>query len=116
MDRLEALLIPGERVSITKKVENRLGPEESARMLVGIRELRRLLPSFMERFDLRRRRVDVRRVLSAELSTAWVMLEDCRPKRMKGYGVKFDDHTREELDESVDQFLAELVALRQRVR
>lgn len=59
---------------------------------------------------------DIRQVLNAELSSAWVMLENCRPKRMKGYGVEFDPAARAALEESVEHLVAQVIALRAKIR
>jgi hypothetical protein len=44
------------------------------------------------------------------------MLENCRPKGMKGYGVEFDTETRAALEESVEHLVAQVNALRAKLR
>jgi hypothetical protein len=97
-------------------VENTLSAEERASFLGEIRQLREELHHFAEQCSLQRRPVDIRQVLNAELSSAWVMLENCRPKRMKGYGVEFDPTVRTSLEENVERLLARVVTLRAKLR
>ncbi len=54
--------------------------------------------------------------LSAELSSIWVMLENCRPRRLKGYGIEFDAHSREMLEHGIERLLAEVGAMTELLR
>jgi hypothetical protein len=74
------------------------------------------LQDFAERFWLQRHATDIRQVLNAELSSAWVMVENCRPERMKGYAAEFDPRVREALEEHLERLLAQIIGLRARLR
>ncbi len=114
--RMEDLLRHSERKAILSRVENTLSREDREGILDKIRELRAALEDLAERFMLPGQSLDVRQILGAELATAWVMLENCRPKRMKGYGVEFGEKERKALEESVEELLAKVVALREMFR
>ncbi len=116
LDRIERLLAEGGQAGIIRSVEDTLSAEEGAAMREKIRRLRDDLNAFATKFCLQRRPMDIRQVLNAELSSAWAMLENCRPKRMKGYGVEFDPQMRAALEESVERLVAQVTALRARLR
>ena len=116
LDRMERLLAEGGEDGIVRAVENGLAPDLQASLLAEIRQLRRELESFAQQFSLQRRPVDIRQVLNAELSSAWVMLENCRPERMKGFGVEFDSVTRDALDESVGNLVMRVLTIRAKLR
>ncbi len=116
LDRAERLLREGGQKGIVSAVENTLSNADRDSLLEKIGQLRAALRNFAERFRLERHPLEIRQVLNAELSSAWVMLENCRPKRMKGYGVAFDDQTRKALEESIEQLLAQVNTLRVRLR
>lgn len=46
------------------------------------------------------------------LSSLWVMLENCRPRRMKGYGVSFPPETRQLIEQKLEGLLERVAALR----
>lgn len=56
---------------------------EIKRRLLQLQDLIRLL---VEKYDLEPSKKNLSRVLAAEVSQIWVILEDCRPGRMRGYG------------------------------
>ncbi len=116
LDQMESLLTEGGQSGIVRAVEDTLSTEERASLLEEVRRLRDALHSFARQFSLQRHPVDIRQVLNAEVSSAWVMLENCRPKRMKGYGVEFDAHTRAALEESVEHLVSQVTALRKKLR
>lgn len=116
LDRIERLLSDHAQDSIARAVEDTLSPEERTSFLDHIRQLREELHELAEHYSLQRHPVDIRQVLNAELSSAWVMLENCRPKRMKGYGVEFDPAARASLDKNVEELIARLIALRAKLR
>ena len=116
LDRMERLLSEGGESGIVRAVEDTLSPEERANLLDKVRQLGTELQSFAAKFSLQRHPVDIPQVLNAELSSAWVMLENCRPKRMKGYGVEFNPQTRATLEETVEHLVGEVLALRGKLR
>jgi len=116
LDRMERLLSEGPPGGSVRTVEDTLSPEERSSLLVDFGHLRSQLRRLAEQYSLQRHAVDIHQVLNAELSSAWVMIENCRPKRMKGYGVEFDPVVRATLEDNVEQLLARVLALRAKLR
>lgn len=94
-------------------VVNTLPAETQADLRRLLYAFRQGLREFAKRFGLQRHPIDIRQTLNAELSTAWVMLENCRPRRMKGYGVAFEEETKKELEASVEGLLLGVSKLRE---
>ncbi len=116
LDRMERLLAEGGRSGSVQTVENTLSADDREFLLERIRRLRTLLHAFAQQFSLPHQPMDIRQVLNAELSSAWVMLENCRPKRMRGFGVEFDPAARTALENSVQELIERVIALRARIR
>jgi hypothetical protein len=116
LDRMERLLADGGPVGIVRAVKDTLPASEHEELLAELRELRCALSDFAREFSLQTRPLDIHQILNAELSSAWVMLENCRPRRMKGYGQPFEPETWASLEESVELLLAKLQVLRARLR
>jgi hypothetical protein len=86
-------------------IVNTLSAETQAELRRALSAFHQSLREFAKRFGLQRHPIDIRQFLNAELSTAWVMLENCRPRRMKGYGVVFEEESKKELEASVEHLL-----------
>lgn len=114
--RMERALLEAGRQGIVQAVDDTLASGERDLLIGRIRQLRAALAAFAETFALEQRPLDVRQILNAEVSTIWVMLENCRPKRMKGYGVELEEAQRRALDESVDQLVRQVNGLRSLLR
>jgi hypothetical protein len=94
-------------------IVNTLPAETQAELSRMLHAFRQGLREFAKRLGLQRHPIDIRQFLNAELSTAWVMLENCRPRRMKGYGVAFEEESGKELEASVEGLLLEVRKLRE---
>jgi hypothetical protein len=116
LERMERLLNEGGQQGIVHAIEHTLSSEQRGSLLERIGQLRTALGEFAARFALQQHPLEIRQVLNAELSSAWVMLENCRPKRMKGYGVKLDDPARSALEENLEHLLAHVAAMRARLQ
>ncbi len=57
-----------------------------------MRAIRTRLSASLNRFSIQPRKPEPRQIIAAELSTLWVVLENARPERMKGYGKEFSPH------------------------
>ena len=101
---------PGE--GILRVVEASIDPAERERLLREIDLFHAALHRFAAEFELEPRPMNIAQLLNAEFSTAWVMLENCRPKRMKGYGVPFDPAAATNLNGEVDRLLERVEILR----
>jgi len=74
--------------------------------------LRHRLREALERFSVRPSKPEPRQILAAELATLWVVLENARPERMKGYGRKFAPADRADWEEMVEGLLRDLEKIR----
>ncbi len=110
--RMERLLTDGGEEGVVRTIENTLSPELRATLLRFVRTLREMLAAMAESFSLEQHPLDIRRVLDAETSTLWVLFEDCRPARMKGYGQEFAPEAQAGLDENIDRLVAHVRSMR----
>jgi hypothetical protein len=115
INRMERLLLNAGQDGAVRKVENTLSAERRQALLAQVPTLRSLLSAMAEAFSLQPHALDIRRVLDAELSTLRVLLEDCRPARMKGYGQQFTPQARTTLDETLEKLLAHVAVMRGQV-
>ncbi len=116
LERIELQLSEKAAKSEAKGIVNTLSAEAQNELRQALTEFHKGLREFAARFGLQRHAIDIRQFLNAELSTAWVMLENCRPRRMKGYGVAFEDAAKKELEASVEKLLLQVNHLRERVQ
>ena len=105
--------LTGTGEGILRVVHTSIEPAERERLLRELEELHAALHRFAAQFELEPHPMNLAQLLNAEFSTAWVMLENCRPKRMKGYGVAFDPTAATKLNGEVDHLLDRLTVLRQ---
>jgi hypothetical protein len=115
LNRMERLLIAGGQEGVVRKIENTLSTGSSEILLAEVRSLRKMVGSLAQTFRLEPHPLDIRRVLDAEISTMWVLFENCRPERMKGYGQAFAKEAREALEKNVEMLLAQILKLRKRL-
>jgi hypothetical protein len=73
--------------------------------------LQKAATELYRKYGGRKRRLALDRVLEAELSSLWEMLEDCRPRAMRGYG-PMDEGTAEELDTDILGLIETVLAIR----
>ena len=110
--RMEQLLTNGGQDGIVRKIEDTLSPESRDALLSQLRSLQAKLATMAKSFSLAPHPLDIRRVLDAEISTLWVLFEDCRPARMKGYGQAFAPEARAALEETVENLAAHVLTMR----
>jgi hypothetical protein len=88
LDRMELALRSAEENA--KPGEASRFSQEQARFIRGkMSRIRSLLHEGLRHFTVRLQKPEPKQVLIAELSTLWVILENARPERMKGYGSEF---------------------------
>jgi hypothetical protein len=113
--RMERLLTNGGEEGLIRFIQNTLSPEESAAVLRDVHSMREMLTAMAATFSLQRNALDLRRVLDAELSTLWVLFEDCRPSRMKGYGQDLFPEDASRLEETVERLTTHVSAMKRRL-
>jgi len=114
--RMEHLLAEAGQDGVVRKVQCELPEDTRTRLLAGVTSLQELLATMAQSFSLQPHPLDLRRVLNAEISSLWVMFENCRPERMKGYGQEFSPQVREALEKHVEAMLAKILTLRAQLR
>jgi hypothetical protein len=114
LDRIEHLLAGQEAGSPVRRV--RQPTDISSEQIRKVREeseiIRRRLGEAARRFSIRPRKPDPRQTLAAELASLWVILENARPRRLKGYGREFAAADKADWEALIQDLLRELERLR----
>jgi hypothetical protein len=90
-------------------------PEELRNLRLAANQIRGRLQAATERFEITRTRPHWRQKLAAELSTLWVVLENARPERLKGYGREFEPEDRTDWESLIGDLLREIEGMRHAV-
>jgi hypothetical protein len=109
---MEQLLTNGGQDGIVRKIEDTLSAESRDLLLSQLHSLQIKLATMAKSFSLDPHPLDIRRVLDAEISTLWVLFENCQPARMKGYGQEFASEARAALEETVGDLAAHVLTMR----
>ena len=112
LKRMEQRLAEHGEAEVLREVNSSLSLEERERWIAKIHGFRQSLRKFSKEFDLQEHPLDFYQVFNAELSTAWVLLENCRASQMKGYGVELDQAAKAALEEAVDRLVADVMTPR----
>jgi len=109
-DRMELVLKSLESAS-----RNEPAPVKAEQIRLGREKMataRNRLSESLERFSVQLRKPEPRQVLAAELSTLWVVLENARPERMRGYGREFSLSDRADWEELVEGLMGDIKEMR----
>jgi hypothetical protein len=109
--RMLHLLSQEHSSHLGRSMQSSVSEDERTDFLQRVRQLRRDLRTFAEQWELPEQKIDARQVLNAEISTIWTLLENCYPKRMKGFGEVFKDSDRPLLEKSVRHLLEQVESL-----
>jgi hypothetical protein len=74
------------------------------------------LSESLEHFSIRLHKPGPRQVLAAELSRLWVLLENARPERMKGYGREFSPADKTAWENLIEELMSDVKEVRRLVR
>jgi crotonobetainyl-CoA:carnitine CoA-transferase CaiB-like acyl-CoA transferase len=69
----------------------------------------------LRHFSVQLQKPEPKQMLIAELSTLWVILENARPERMKGYGVEFAPHDKAQWENLIQTLVHETELIRSTV-
>lgn len=114
IERVDYLLDRGIFNGGAAGAQSRLTPEGVAALKEAFHRLQTEGRSLYAKYGLRGRRPDVIRVLDAELSSLWEMLEDTRPGAMSGYG-PMDPETASVLEHDMARLVERVLEIRRRV-
>jgi hypothetical protein len=93
-------------------IEDFLLPRERESIRDSLEQLRPLVVEFAQKYGLRASSRDLRRVMVAEISRMWTILEDLHAKKLRGMGA-VPATIATEIDSDVDRMLAILKQLRE---
>jgi hypothetical protein len=93
-------------------MEDSLSAPEREKIKAGLQRLRPLLLEFARKNNLRASPRDLRRVMVAEISRMWTILEDLHAKKLRGMGT-VPAAIAAEIDSDVDRMLAIVKELRE---
>lgn len=74
--------------------------------------IRTRLTASLNRFSIQLRKPEPRQLLAAELSTLWVVLENARPERMKGYGREFSPADKADWENLIEGLMRDIDEIR----
>ncbi|HXE89348.1 MAG TPA: hypothetical protein VNK82_00120 [Terriglobales bacterium] len=86
-------------------VEPSLSAADTALLREALHKLQPLAEKLARDYGLETHRRDLRRIVAAETSQMWTILENCRPRRMKGLG-KVPALAAHQLDQRLDEMIS----------
>lgn len=90
-----------------------LSPRQTQRLREMIKVIRQRLADAVGRFALELDKPEPRQVLAAELSSLWVVLENAKPDRLKGYGTEFEVSDEEDWSRLIQSLLDDVEEARE---
>lgn len=112
LDRIELVRRGIKKVSDSTDSKPPLTAGQIRQIRERIEAIRKRTSEGSRRFAIRGQKPEPRRILAAELSALWVVLESARPERMKGYGREFDVADRRAWEDLIQGLLLDLEHLR----
>lgn len=109
--RLEALLDKAAQGRKDTEMASPFTEEATAVLRSSLHQLSAAVQEVSHRHGFRPRSQNLTRILDAELSSMWEMLEDCRPPAMRGYG-PMDTEVAARLENDMEKLIAAVVELR----
>lgn len=86
IDQLEALLHAKPSSKLMRKISRTYTPEERARLLAVLKELRDANETMIRDLELRTELLDESQIAGAALARLWLILADSLSEKMKGFG------------------------------
>jgi hypothetical protein len=114
--RMEQLLAPGDRAGAPSLEQTPLLTDDRESLLERVRGLRSEIEVVTKDLRLERRTVDVHQALSTELTSVWLILENCRPARLREGNGLLGTPAGTALEEGVQKMLAKVIGLRSELR
>ena len=110
LNRLDLLLKMPEKASESETSDFK--PEQICRAREKMAAAREKLGASAKRFSIQVRKPGPRQVVAAELSRLWVVLENARPERMKGYGREFSPEDKADWDKMIEGLMSDIKEIR----
>ena len=104
-------LLDGPVAGVTQTFVTDMSPITVQQVRQGCDEIRGRIAELIELFQLPQRRWNVRRVIVAEMTSAWCSLEDSRPAKLRHYGAVYTTLI-ETLDSRLDRLSRLVMAVK----
>ena len=91
---------------------SRFSAEQARLIREKMATIRSRLHESLRHFSVRLHKPEPKQMLVAELSTLWVILENARPERMKGYGAEFLPQDKDEWESLIEYLMHETELIR----
>jgi len=114
LDRMELVLQSVEE-SPNGGGASRVSAEQARFIHDKMATIRSRLREGLEHFSVRLQKPEPKQMLIAELSALWVILENARPERMKGYGLEFAPQDKAEWENLIQALMHETELIRRTV-
>ncbi|MFZ0962333.1 MAG: hypothetical protein WAO35_15655 [Terriglobia bacterium] len=114
LDRMEQVLRAVEETTDSGD-PRRLSAEDAQFIRDKMAAIRSRLHEGLQHFSVRLQKPEPKQMLIAELSTLWVILENARPARMKGYGRVFAPQDKAEWETLMQALMRETESIRSTV-
>jgi hypothetical protein len=114
LDRMEQVLRSVEE-SPDSGEASRISVEQARFIRDKMATIRSRLREGLRHFSVRLQKPEPKQMLIAELSALWVILENARPERMKGYGRVFAPHDKAEWENLIQALMHETELIRSTV-
>ena len=115
LDRIGLVLRDIENRSGSARSMTSMAPERIRQVRTRMESICRKLRQAAARFGVESGKPDPRQVLAAELSRLWVILENARPEKMRGYGTQLAPPDREDWEKLIQGLLLDVEAIRRSV-
>lgn len=114
LDRMELTLRAVEQGEEAAN-PSRISGEQARIIRDRMSAIRNHLREGLEHFSIKLQRPEPQQLLIAELSTLWVILENARPARMKGYGREFAPQDKADWENLIQALMRETESIRRAV-
>jgi len=105
LERMELVLKSLESAGATEDWQLRQAREK-------METIRSRLSESLKQFEVQARKPGPAQVLAAELSRLWVVLENARPERMKGYGREFSRADKAAWEKLIEGLMSDVKEMR----
>ena len=104
LDRMERVVHFAEQ-SPEGRESSRLSADQVRFIREEMAAVRARLHEGLRHFSVRLQRPEPKQMLIAELSSLWVILENARPERLKGYGLEFSPQDKADWEDLIQALL-----------
>jgi hypothetical protein len=115
LNRIELLIQSVEAEGEAEQTPRQITGEQIRGIHELIQNVRRRLMEAVNYFTLRPQKPGPRQILAGELSQLWVILENARPEKIRGYGREFSPGDKAHWEDLIQRLLADIEQIRLQV-